>query len=72
MAFNNVFKDKKVVITGDTGFKGSWLSTWLLMLGAKVYGYANEIPTTPSMFEVTDLDKKINHQYTSVGKINIT
>ncbi len=63
MAFNNVFKDKKVVITGDTGFKGSWLSTWLLMLGAKVYGYANEIPTTPSMFEVTGLDKKINHQY---------
>ena len=63
MAFNNVFKDKKVVITGDTGFKGSWLSTWLLMLGAKVYGYADEIPTTPSMFEVTGLDKRISHQY---------
>lgn len=63
MAFNNVFRDKKVVITGDTGFKGSWLSTWLLMLGAKVYGYANEIPTTPSMFEVTGLDSKINHKY---------
>lgn len=63
MAFNNVFRDKKVVITGDTGFKGSWLSTWLLMLGAKVYGYANEIPTIPSMFEVIGLDSKLDHKY---------
>lgn len=62
MAFNDVFRNKKVVITGDTGFKGSWLSIWLLMLGAKVYGYANHIPTIPSMFEVTGLGNKIDHQ----------
>ena len=34
MAFNNVYRGKKVLITGNTGFKGSWLSAWLLMLGA--------------------------------------
>ena len=38
--FNNVFKNKKVLITGDTGFKGSWLSIWLKELGGEVYGYA--------------------------------
>ncbi len=52
MAFNNVYRGKKVLITGNTGFKGSWLSAWLLMLGAEVYGYSNSIPTQPSMFEV--------------------
>lgn len=36
MAFNNVYRGKKVLITGNTGFKGSWLSAWLLMLGAEV------------------------------------
>lgn len=40
MAFNNVYRGKKVLITGNTGFKGSWLSAWLLMLGAEVYGYS--------------------------------
>lgn len=45
MAFNNVYRGKKVLITGNTGFKGSWLSAWLLMLGAEVYGYSNSIPT---------------------------
>lgn len=47
MAFNNVYRGKKVLITGNTGFKGSWLSAWLLMLGAEVYGYSNSIPTQP-------------------------
>ena len=45
MAFNNVYRGKKVLITGNTGFKGSWLSAWLLMLGAEVYGYSNSMPT---------------------------
>ncbi|WP_293713924.1 CDP-glucose 4,6-dehydratase [uncultured Parabacteroides sp.] len=63
MAFNNIYKEKKVLITGNTGFKGSWLSTWLLVLGADVYGYANNIPTTPSIFETIQLNKKIHHRY---------
>lgn len=61
MAFNNVYQGKKVLITGNTGFKGSWLSTWLTMLGADVYGYSMDIPTTPSMFETLQLNKHIHH-----------
>ena len=63
MAFNNIYKGKKVLITGNTGFKGSWLSAWLTKLGADVYGFSNEIPTNPSMFETIDLESRIHHQY---------
>tara|TARA_Y100000768_G_scaffold388745_1_gene386741 strand:- start:4091 stop:5185 length:1095 start_codon:yes stop_codon:yes gene_type:complete len=59
--FNNIYKNKKVLITGHTGFKGSWLVTWLLELGAKVYGISKDIPTNPSMFEILNLETKITH-----------
>lgn len=50
---NTVFwKDKRVLLTGHTGFKGSWLSLWLQLLGAKVTGYALNPPTNPSLFDV--------------------
>ena len=57
--FNNVFKGKKVLITGNTGFKGSWLTVWLLKLGADVYGISKDIPTNPSMFKSLNLEGKI-------------
>lgn len=63
MAFNNIYNGKKVIVTGHTGFKGSWLSTWLTMMGAQVYGYSLNIPTAPSMFEAIKLQDKINHHY---------
>lgn len=63
MAFNNVYQDKKVLVTGNTGFKGSWLSTWLLRMGAQVYGYSNDVPTTPSMFETIGLSEKTRHHF---------
>jgi CDP-glucose 4,6-dehydratase len=59
--FNNTFQNKKVLITGHTGFKGSWLSTWLISLGAEVYGISIDIPTEPSMFDVLELKNKITH-----------
>lgn len=59
--FNNVYKNKKVLVTGHTGFKGSWLTTWLLKLGADVVGISKDIPTTPSMFEALDLENNIKH-----------
>ena len=59
--FNNIYKNKKVLITGHTGFKGSWLTTWLLDLGAEVVGISKDIPTQPSMFEVIELENKIQH-----------
>ncbi|MDM8160286.1 CDP-glucose 4,6-dehydratase [Labilibaculum sp. K2S] len=63
MAFNNVYKNKRVLVTGNTGFKGSWLTTWLTMLGADVYGYSNNIPTTPSMYKELQLSTKQNHVF---------
>lgn len=58
-----VYKNKKVLVTGHTGFKGSWLVLWLKELGAQVMGYALAPNTTPSMFEElkigTLIDSKI-------------
>lgn len=62
MAYNNIFKGKRVLITGNTGFKGSWLTTWLLSLGADVYGYSIGTPSAPSMFEVLKLESRIHYQ----------
>lgn len=57
--FNNAYKDKKVFLTGHTGFKGSWLALWLTKLGAKVCGYSLEPNTNPSMFQELDIQNKI-------------
>lgn len=62
MAFSNIYNGKKVIITGHTGFKGSWLSTWLTMLGAEVYGFSKDIPTTPSMFGTLNLERVVHHK----------
>lgn len=59
--FNNIYKNKTVLVTGATGFKGSWLSIWLMKLGAKVIGYSLEPPTIPSMFEMCNLENKITN-----------
>ena len=49
------WSDKKVFLTGHTGFKGSWLSLWLQQLGAEVTGYALPPPTNPSLFDVAQV-----------------
>jgi len=59
--FNNVYKDKVVLITGHTGFKGSWLTIWLLKLGAKIVGVSKDIPTQPSMYETLNIEDKITN-----------
>lgn len=53
--FNNVFNGKKVLVTGHTGFKGTWMTLWLQQMGADVVGIANRIPTQPSHFEAAGL-----------------
>ena len=57
---------KKVFITGHTGFKGSWLTVWLLRLGADVIGFSKDVPTSPSMFEDLGLESKIKHHVADV------
>jgi len=59
MSNNSLFKDKSILITGHTGFKGSWLSVWLHALGANVVGVALEPPSQPSHFKVAGLSKII-------------
>ena len=59
--YNNEFKNKTVLITGHTGFKGSWLSIWLNELGAKVVGISLDPPSEPSHFKVTNLSTNITH-----------
>ena len=61
MSLQQTYAGKTVLVTGHTGFKGAWLTAWLLKLGARVAGYSNSIPTNPSMFEVLGLDKRIHH-----------
>ena len=60
---SNFWKNKKVLLTGHTGFKGSWLSIWLKKLGAELVGFSKDIPTKPSLFEVAKV---------SEGMISIT
>jgi CDP-glucose 4,6-dehydratase len=56
-----IFSGKKILITGHTGFKGSWLSLWLVQKGAKLYGISKDIPTEPSLFETLGLEKEMEH-----------
>ncbi len=64
--FNNVFSGKKVLITGNTGFKGSWLTLWLHSIGAKVVGVSKDIPTNPSLFESLNIEDKIEHNFIDI------
>lgn len=57
--FNNIYKGKRIFLTGHTGFKGSWLCLWLNNLGAKVCGYSLAPNTNPSMFEELNIQEKI-------------
>ena len=47
---------KKILVTGHTGFKGSWLSLWLQKLNANVIGFSKSIPTNPSLFELANIE----------------
>jgi CDP-glucose 4,6-dehydratase len=59
--FGGSYAGRRVFVTGHTGFKGSWLVRWLLLLGADVTGYALVPPTDPSLFEELDLAPRIRH-----------
>lgn len=55
--FGNIFSGKTIIVTGNTGFKGSWLSLWLYSLGAKVIGISKDIPSNPSLFRELKLSE---------------
>lgn len=58
---NDFWRDRRVLITGHTGFKGSWLSLWLEELGARVTGYALSPPTQPNLFDAAQIAKGIKN-----------
>jgi CDP-glucose 4,6-dehydratase len=59
--FSGVYSGKTVLVTGHTGFKGSWLVLWLKLLGARVIGYALPAHTEPSLFHLANLEEGITH-----------
>lgn len=59
--FNSIYKNKRVLVTGHTGFKGSWLTTWLLKMGAEVAGFSIGVPSNPSHFDDLNISSKIEH-----------
>ena len=66
----NIYKNKKVIITGHTGFKGSWLTSWLIKLGADVTGISLNIPTRPSHFETLKIKRKIENYFFDINDFN--
>ena len=61
MSLVESYRDRRVFVTGHTGFKGAWLAEWLGTLGAEVTGYALDPPTQPSLFASIGLDARLRH-----------
>ncbi len=57
---------RRVLVTGNTGFKGAWLSLWLLELGAEVHGLSDEVPTEPSLFRLAALEAEVTQHWVDV------
>lgn len=67
----SIFRNQNVLITGHTGFKGSWLSQWLLRLGANLFGYALEPPTSTSLYDQLRLGTKMKSVCADVRDVNV-
>lgn len=61
MNFRDHYVGRRILVTGHTGFKGAWLTSWLLSLGAEVCGFSKDIPTAPSLFELAGLGSRMEH-----------
>ncbi len=62
------WKNRSVFITGHTGFKGGWISLWLHLMGAKVYGYSRNPSTNPNFYKITNLESVFEKSF--IGEIN--
>ena len=66
LQLQKAFRGKRVWLSGHTGFKGSWLSEWLLGMGAIVHGYALAPDTKPSLFEQLGLSERMEHEIADI------
>jgi CDP-glucose 4,6-dehydratase len=67
----NTFNNKNVLVTGNTGFKGSWLTIWLNKLGANVSGFSNNQITYPSMYKDLNVDKMVKQTYGDITDFDL-
>ncbi len=65
-AIETAYSGKTVWLSGDTGFKGGWMASWLLDLGAEVHGFALDPPSTPSLFDQLGLGGRLRHEHGDV------
>jgi CDP-glucose 4,6-dehydratase len=68
--FGDTYRGRRVLVTGHTGFKGSWLAEWLLGLGAEVSGFALPPPTQPALFTQLDLARRLQHREADIGDLS--
>lgn len=66
MSFFDIYRGRRVLITGHTGFKGSWLAEWLLSLGANVHGVALPPPTQPALYDELALTSRLHHHHADI------
>lgn len=70
--FSNIYQGKTVLVTGHTGFKGSWLSSWLSHLGANVVGLSWDVPTSPSNFVASHVGDAISdHRFNILDAVKV-
>ena len=70
--YKNYFRNKKIIVTGHTGFKGSWLTLCLNLLGAKVLGISKDYPTSPSHFKDLNIKKNIQNKIFDITNLKRT
>lgn len=64
------YQGRRVLLTGHTGFKGSWLVTWLHRMGAEVTGFSIDVPTTPSLFDTLGIADLCNHHFGDINDLD--
>jgi CDP-glucose 4,6-dehydratase len=72
MPFYNVYQGRRVLVTGHTGFKGAWLSEWLMMLGAHVTGLSLAPPTRPALFVQLEHEQRLDHRFGDICDFELT
>ena len=68
--FSGIYFGKKVLITGNTGFKGTWLAEWLNELGAEVVGVSDCILTEPSMYSLLETQNRVKQYFNDINERN--